>query len=610
MWIGCAEVIRRVVGRFAFGFRVACRLLAFILSRFRGSLRRGRAGSCSRGEAAGLPLFIPRPRFAERVRECNRMVVRSEANGLLAVRFAGLTVLVGLVLVVAWGPIRSVVEIGMRDDNSSYVLAVPLLAGVLAWVRRKQIAAAPRSGHWVGPVLMVLGLGLYLLSYPLENDTFWYASPVVMMIGAVGAVWGLPVLVAAGPAVVMLLFVVPLPALFNHAIAVPLQTVASVATVELLNTAGVPVERMGNLLTINDKSVNVAEACSGMRSTFALLVLMYTLVFIRRFRWGLRIGLFLLAPVIAIICNLFRIVPVTVAYGYAWDDLADQMHDWLGFVAFGVAILLCLGVISALQWAGVRVLQPKQLAGGTAEAASAASPEGVSAAVAWLRAGRPMLTSVALSALVLVGMGAAIYSPGVTARAEAHHAEVRASVERLPMELAGWEGTFVPLTAPAQDLLKPNAVYSVEFRHAEERRAFKVSLIHCQRARDMNYHEPAVCYPNSGWRNNSAERRVWQTSNGAVEGSEYTFFRILNGGPVQLRVANFFVMPDGEIVASAQTVRERTKLPWVDRFGVAQIQLVFDMRFPFPEKERDRLVVAFLEQSWEALRVIQSGIDS
>lgn len=509
--------------------------------------------------------------------------------------------LLGLVVMVGWRPISEIVRIGWSDDNSSYVLAVPLLATVLAWVRRKEIAAAAGTPRWrgVGVGLMVAGLAMYVGSYWMGFDSFWYASPVLMGLGAVALAFGGGVLWAALPAAVMMLFVVPMPAVADHHISQPMQKVASITTTELLTLFGVPIERDGNLLSINGESVNVAEACSGMRSVFALSVLIYTMVFIRRYRWFVRVLLVVSAPLIAMVCNLFRVVPVTLAYGHGDKTLADALHDWLGFVAFGVAIVMCLGVVSVLQWARVRVVVPRAVVTPTRQAAVDSRLNRSFGMGGW--------AAVGVSVAMLVGMGGVIYSPTESREAEVYHERVRVAVDGLPMAFGRWQGTYVPLTAPAEEELKPNAVYSVEFRDKVTGKAFKASLIHCTYARDMGMHSPPVCYPNSGWHMGGAEGRSWTAAErGSVSGTKYVFRRMIQGRMIQLHVANFYVMPGGGFSVENEAIRERAKLPWLDRFGVAQVQLVFDMHFT--EAERERIVESFLEQSWEAFEVIQSGM--
>ncbi len=525
-------------------------------------------------------------------------MVREQRGNLIT--WALGAVLCLLTLAVMWRPVQEIVRIARTDDNSSYVIAVPFLAIALAWVRRRWIRQVPRSGFWVGPLLLLLGLGLYLASYPLQADSLWYASPVVAIFGVIGTVWGVHVLRAAGPALGMLLFAIPVPAIAEHLISVPLQTIASVATVEVLNTAGVPVLRSGNLLTINGHQVNVAEACSGMRSTFALLVLIYTFVFLQRFRWSVRAGLLIFAPVIAVVCNIFRLVPVTLAHGYGSQSFADALHDYLGFVIFAVAVLLCLGVVSALRWAGVRVSQGPM-------AAAALRSMGTRLPGLW---GRSALAwgCTAVSVAALLATSFLIYSPARASEAQAYHARVSEAVADLPLQLNDWEGTPVPLTAPAQEMLKPNAVYSVRFAQPRTGRQFNASLIHCRYARDMGYHEPRVCYPNSGWQSGPLTPREWRVGDTTVQSTEFVFHQVLGQRLVQLRVVNLFVLPEGTILPLANGVNDRSKLPWIDSFGVAQVQLVFDASFS--EDERRALVQAFLTQSWDAIRVIQSGIQA
>lgn len=512
---------------------------------------------------------------------------------------------------VTWQAWKDIVRIGVSDSSSSYILVIPAVAGLLAWVRRRELAAAAGEGGgwgegWWGGVVVLLGLGAFWASYPLRMDTLWYASPVLVIVGGLWAVWGGRVVRRAWPSVLLLFFLIPVPAVAGQWVAVPLQWLASVATTEVLNTVGVPVKRLGNLLVINGESVNVAEACSGMRSTFALMVLMYVFAFVQRLRWPVRLLLLGSVPVVAVVCNLVRLVPVTLAHGYGSEMLADQLHDVLGFVVFVVAVLLCQVVVSSLKWAGLRVRQ--RAAGGEAVAKGGGREGGGGSGGGVVGRQWGALPSASLSGLILAVGALVVYSPASTQAATAYHARVARAVRAMPMQLAGWEGRVVPLTAPAEEMLKPNAVYSVEFVHPTTRQSFRVSLIQCAYARDMHYHEPRVCYPNSGWQMGMLKEVDWPVKFGTVEGAEYIFRQVLEERLQQIYVNNFFVMPDGHIVRWAETVRERIKLPWVDRFGVTQVQLVFSSSFS--EESRRELTEAFLESNWGTLQVIQSGIRS
>jgi exosortase len=142
---------------------------------------------------------------------------------------------------------------------------------------------------------------------------------------------------------------IPLPALIVNTITLPLQLVASRIGETTLSAAGVPVFRDGNLLELPSTTLEVAEACSGLRSIVSLAAIGGLLAWTER-RWSRRVLLVAVSVPIAILMNGFRIA----ATGLACETISPRAaagfwHDFSGWMTFifAVAVLLLLQRVTA-----------------------------------------------------------------------------------------------------------------------------------------------------------------------------------------------------------------------------------------------------------------------
>jgi exosortase len=142
-----------------------------------------------------------------------------------------------------------------------------------------------------------------------------------------------------------LFFMVPLPAIvFNH-LTFPLQLLASSAGELAIRAAGIPVLRDGNVLQLPARTLEVAEACSGIRSIVTLLMLAVVVGYFTERRALRRVLLALAAVPIAVLANAVRVAGTGVASEWISPTAADGFfHTFSGIVIFGVALLGLSGV--------------------------------------------------------------------------------------------------------------------------------------------------------------------------------------------------------------------------------------------------------------------------
>jgi len=236
------------------------------------------------------------------------------------------------------------------DPNFSHGAFVPLFSAYVMWERRGRLATIPQRPSWMGALLLglallvlivgMLGAELFLsrISFPLA-----VAGIVVFFLGWVYLreilfPWA------------FLLLMIPIPNIVFNQITFPLQLLASKVASHSLPWLGVPVLREGNVIHLPAMALEVAEACSGIRSLLSLITLAIIYGYLLEKRTWPRIVLALAAVPIAVIANSLRIVGTGLLVQY-WDpDKAEGFfHTFSGWLIFVVSLLMLFLVHSAMR---------------------------------------------------------------------------------------------------------------------------------------------------------------------------------------------------------------------------------------------------------------------
>ena len=170
------------------------------------------------------------------------------------------------------------------------------------------------------------------------------SSFIVVLAGLVWLILGTAFLRELAFPLAFLVFMIPLPAIVMNAVAFPLQLFAAQTATFCMQAAGIPVLREGNVITLAATTLEVAEACSGIRSLQALLALgaVYG-YFTQKAAWK-KWALVLLSVPIAIAANAFRVAGTGFLAHYWGSEMAQGFyHGFAGWIVFVVAFALLLG---------------------------------------------------------------------------------------------------------------------------------------------------------------------------------------------------------------------------------------------------------------------------
>jgi exosortase len=261
--------------------------------------------------------------------------------GMLLVSFAVLYRNVILKLVNDWS----------IDENYSHGFLVAPIALYFVWERRQQILSIPVQPSLFGLAAVLVSMGL-LVAGVLGAEIF---TTEISMLGVIaGSVlflggWGhLRTLFFP---IAFLLLMVPLPAIIFNQITFPLQLLASRFGESVLVMSQIPVLREGNIIHLANTSLEVAEACSGIRSLITLLTLGIVYGYFMDSRGWVRTALAVTTIPVAIIANGLRVAGTGVAAYHYGPEVADGFfHTFSGWLVFVSAFLMLFIMHRVLLW--------------------------------------------------------------------------------------------------------------------------------------------------------------------------------------------------------------------------------------------------------------------
>lgn len=242
-----------------------------------------------------------------------------------------------------WSALQSMVSVWQQDLNYSHGFLVPLVSAYLVWDRRKELATAAAKPSTWGLVLLGFGLSLFLLGHVAGENFTKSLSMLPVLAGAVVFTAGSHFLRIVQFPLAYLLFMIPLPYLLYDAVAFPLKLFVSWISVLVLQWLGYSVLREGNLITLSATTLEVADACSGIRSIISLLALSAVLAYFSQKGWLRKATLVALAVPIAVVANSFRVI-VTAMLADRYGVVVAQgfLHEFAGVAIFAIAIALLL----------------------------------------------------------------------------------------------------------------------------------------------------------------------------------------------------------------------------------------------------------------------------
>lgn len=268
------------------------------------------------------------------------------------------------------------------DPNWAHAMFIPLVGIYYLYVNREKLLATRVQIAWEGLAITLGGILFFAYGiFPGQNDWFKDAGMVVTLFGIVTFLCGWRVMKTAWFPIVFLFCALPWPGLFYSLLASPLQKLAAYVAVHVLNMVGVGSLQSGNKLFIAGKhgveTLNVAEACSGLRSLMTFVSIAAAVAFLSVRPLWQKLVMVASAIPIAIFCNSMRVTVQGIVNHYSnWGTQWSEgfAHGLVGLVMMIPAFFLILLVGWMLEHLFIEEVDDKAALRRKAAAAADARP--------------------------------------------------------------------------------------------------------------------------------------------------------------------------------------------------------------------------------------------
>jgi len=241
-----------------------------------------------------------------------------------------------------------------NDPNYSHGFLIPFISIYWIWGRRKFLRAAQTDiSAWGLPVLFASGI-LYIVGH-ITGELFTQRFSFVIMLAGLALTWrGKAQWRVLWAPILYLAFMIPLPYIVYDSIAFPLKLLATKVSITTLQYLGQSIYSEGNVIFLPDTILEVADACSGIRSLISVLALSIIIAKYTQHDWPGRFLLVALSIPVVIFMNILRIVGTGLLAAKDPDLSTGFFHTFSGEIIFLAGIILLFGIAMLMAKRGRR----------------------------------------------------------------------------------------------------------------------------------------------------------------------------------------------------------------------------------------------------------------
>ncbi len=375
----------------------------------------------------------------------------------------------------------------IHDPNYSHGFLIPIVTGYLIWLERDRIKKARISPCWWGIILVFLAGCILLLGKTAGEYYSQRFSIIIMLYGCILVFWGIDIFKICFWPIAYLIFMIPLPYVIYNSIAFPLKLFATHLATVSLQALGFPIYSSGNIIYLPHMTLEVADACSGIRSLISILALAVILAKFTQRGWLKRILLVAFSVPIVIAANILRII-ITGILAVEDPVLAQGFfHELSGEIIFILGLALLFSVAFILKKIGKKEDRPEDISRERADTSSNNRPAPSYKPV-------HIIWQVAVIFLISTTFFLSFRVDTVSA------VPLLRPIDQFPSKIDG----FVQVSSQKMDpkIIKILGVSSYIMRDYKNPSGFVINLYvgyYRQQKEGAMIHSPQHCLPGSGW---------------------------------------------------------------------------------------------------------------
>jgi len=371
---------------------------------------------------------------------------------------------------------------------------IPLITIFLIWQKSDQLENIKFNGSWLGVLILLLGFFLYYAGELSSIFTIVQYAFVLVIFGLLLSFLGNRSFKLIFIPLIILLFMIPLPAFLLNNLSSQLQLISSQIGVAFIRLFDISVYLEGNVIDLGVYKLQVVEACSGLNYLFPLMALAFISAYFFTGNFWKKAIIFLSSIPITIFLNSFRIGVIGVTVEYWGPEMADGfLHDFEGWVVF----MGCIGVLIAEMWLLAHIGKDKLP---LREAFGLDFPEPTPEDAEITYRVIPKSFYASLSIIVIVAVSVFAIPKQVEIEPD------RKLFVEFPLELNGWQGKTGYLEQDIIETLKFTDYLMSDYRNPEGDGTINFySAYYASQKKGASAHSPRSCIPGGGWRITSLE---------------------------------------------------------------------------------------------------------
>ena len=244
---------------------------------------------------------------------------------------------------------RGLIQDWSENDNYSHGFFIPFISIYMIYTLRDDFMSLHVRPVTGGLIVLLAGLGQLLLATTGSEFFLQRTSMIPVLLGTVLFCLGMEHAKKIFVPICYLIFMIPLPAILWNKIAFPMQLFSTALTEKVVRALGIPVYRSGNILHLTETTLEVVDACSGLRSLMTMFALSAALAWFSDLSLLKKWILFFMAAPVAICANIIRLTVTSVLssrYGAAMAQ--GFLHEFSGFVTFFLGLAMLMGIYKVL----------------------------------------------------------------------------------------------------------------------------------------------------------------------------------------------------------------------------------------------------------------------
>lgn len=375
------------------------------------------------------------------------------------------------------------------EDAYSHAPLLILLSLYIIFDHRLRLKSSTPNKQWLGYFLILFALTLYILGELSALFLASHYSIAITLIGLFFCAYGLDNCKTLWPALVLIIFSIPLPYFLESSLTANLQLLSSYIGVAIIKLFSVPAFLEGNVIDLGVMKLQVVEACAGLRYLFSLMSFGFICAYLYHVQTWKRLFIFFSTIPITILMNSLRIAVGGILVNHIGVSMAEGfIHNFQGLSVF----IICLTILFIEMWLLTKIGSKKVEFRSVFGLDLSTTNQVVTNKFTKNSSTRPILFSITTIGICIFLI---------------QHVENRQEtipkhtpLASFPLKMGQWTGYNVPINSEVLQQLQLDDYLQTNYHHSQSPIPviFYTAYYQSQR-KGISPHSPKVCIPGGGW---------------------------------------------------------------------------------------------------------------